>query len=159
MTFELSALYVIIVIQSFVISRQLYLLNKCSKKLDKPNFKIKFIRKDNDMALIYGLTCSAPVDSDVVERKLSTVVNNGEPVLKVFGGDSTDLGEISLKEGDYAVLTLVDVDDAGNESEPAVLTLTAADTIPPSVPGGFTVSLLREVDDVEPDTPDEPEVV
>lgn len=157
MTFELFALYVIIIIQGFLISRQLYLLSKYSKKLDKPNFKINFIRKDDNMTLIYGLACSAPVDGDVVERKLSMVVNDGEPVLKVFAGDATDLGEISLKQGDYAVLELVDVDDSGNESEPAVLTLKAADTIPPSVPGGFTVSLLREVEDVVPDTPDEPE--
>jgi hypothetical protein len=48
------------------------------------------------------------------------------------------------------MLSLVDVDDVGNTSPPATLEFVATDTIPPEVPGGFTVSLVREVEDVTP---------
>jgi len=123
----------------------------------KPKLKVTLFKGDN-MGLVYGFSCEAPVDGDVSERRLSVSVNDKEPVVSVFDASATNLGEFTFTHGDTVVLSLVDVDDVGNVSEPAVVEFVAADTIPPSVPGGFTVSLLREentspVDDL-PDPPD-----
>lgn len=106
-------------------------------------FKYKLLEK-NDM-LVYGLSVGAVVDSDVVKRVLTVEVNDTLLETREFSPDTTDLGEVSLVEGDNVNLALVDVDDAGNVSEPAFIKFVAADTIPPSVPGGFGATLLREV--------------
>jgi hypothetical protein len=41
-------------------------------------------------------------------------------------------------------MTLVDTDDAGNPSAPAVVEFVAMDTIPPAMPGSFGVTLVGE---------------
>ena len=107
------------------------------------------------MGLVYGLSCEAAVDSDVVERRLLVNVNGVNVETKLYEASATDLGEFVFVQDDTVVFTLVDVDDVGNVSGPATVEFVAADTIPPSVPGGFSVSLLREVDDPPP----EPETV
>lgn len=116
----------------------------------------KFIRKDNNMALIYNITCAAPLDADVTQRRLSVMVNSTEPKVTTFSSSTTDFGEFSFAESDNVLMSLVDIDDAGNVSEPAILEFVATDTIPPSIPGGFSVSLLREEADKPVDTIPDP---
>jgi hypothetical protein len=151
MTFELFALYVIILIQSFAISRLVYLLrNKRGVSVPKI-LKINFIRKEDDMALVYRLSCEAPVDSDVIRRRLLVNVNGNDVKKNTYSKNVEDFGEFTFNQGDDVVMILVDIDDAGNESEPAMVQFQALDTIPPRMPGGFSVSLLREVDDTTPE--------
>jgi len=96
--------------------------------------------------LVYKVSVGAPVDADVVERQLVVAVNGAASPdeFKVFPAATTDLGEIRVKQGDSVLLTLVDVDDAGNRSEPAVLEFVATDTLPPAKPGEFGVTLAAE---------------
>lgn len=149
---ETNILYFLVVFQSLVIARQWYLLRRNNKSINRPNyFNYKFLRKDDNMALVYALAVGATADSDVVERRLTVDVNGEVEKINSYPATAVDLGELSFKQGDSVVLSLVDVDDAGNVSEPAVLAFVAADTIPPQAPGGFAVSLLREVaDEVTP---------
>lgn len=107
----------------------------------------KFIRKDNNMALVYEFGCELPLDSDVVERRLSVVAGDGEPIVKSYPANTSNFGEFSFEENVHVVITLVDVDDAGNVSEPAVASFTTSDTIAPRVPVGFAVSLIKELSD------------
>ena len=95
------------------------------------------------MGLVYELTCAAPVDADVMERRLTVTVNGVVLGTDVFSSDVTNLGERSFVHGDSVVLSLVDVDDVGNMSEPAVVTFVASDTIAPSSPA-LNIQLLRE---------------
>lgn len=94
--------------------------------------------------LVYKVTAGAVTDTDVVERRLSVSVNGSNVDTKVFSGDATSFGELSFNDNDNVVLTLVDVDDAGNVSSPAILEFVAIDTIPPAKPGEFGVTLTRE---------------
>ena len=153
---EEIALIVLIVLGLILLVRLVFVLIP-DGFVKKPKLKVTLIKGDN-MALVYGFSCEAPVDGDVSERRLSVSVNDKDPVVSVFDASATDLGEFTFTHGDSIVLSLVDVDDVGNVSEPAVVEFVAADTIPPSVPGGFTVSLLREEDtspvDNMPDPPD-----
>jgi hypothetical protein len=109
--------------------------------------------------LVYKVSAQPPVDHDVVERRL-TVTVDGESTVKSYPGDTTDFGEaVRATEGASVVLSLMDVDDVGNLSEPAVLEYVATDTLPPQRPE-FGVTLVREekAPEVEPEVKPEPEV-
>jgi len=123
-------------------------MQKVGMRTIHPNaFRIKLVRTDkrsNSMALIYNVTAGAVVDADVVGRKLSVVVNGEDRGVTDYPADTTSFGELSFSDNDSVVLSLVDVDDAGNSSSPAVLEFVALDTIPPAQPGEFGVTLVRE---------------
>jgi hypothetical protein len=109
-------------------------------------FKYHFVRKekrDTYMSLVYELTCAPTTEVDVVERKLVVTVNGEVVSTDSYSRDTTSLGERTFAQGDNVVLSLVDIDDAGNVSEPAMVEFTALDTIAPSTPG-LTVTLVRE---------------
>ena len=96
------------------------------------------------MALVYTVTSGPTVDSDVVTRRLLVTVN-GEVVSTVdHPKDATAFGEIKVEQDANVVVTLVDIDDAGNESQPAYLEFVAKDEIAPAQPGSLGVTLVRE---------------
>lgn len=130
----------------------IYLLFKKKIVKEPLNFSYKYLhRGENKMALVYSLSCDAPVDSDVVERRLTVVTNGRVGPATVFPKDTVDFGEFTFAQGEEVIISLVDVDDAGNQSPPATLEFFATDTLPPATPGGFSVSLLREVEDTTPE--------
>jgi len=100
--------------------------------------------------LTYRVSAAAPVDADVVTRLLTLVINGEDQGTAELAANTTDLSVFSVTQNDEVVLTLVDVDDAGNKSEPAVLSFTAVDTIPPAQPGSFGVTLVSETQSDEP---------
>jgi hypothetical protein len=116
------------------------------KKIAKPR-RFTFQQYGRDMmadVLVYTVSVGSVVDADVVERRLALVVDGGEPVVSVFPPEATELGEVRVPQGSTAILTLVDVDDAGNVSEPATLDFVATDTLPPAKPGELGVTLVKE---------------
>ena len=95
--------------------------------------------------LTYSVSAAAPVDGDVVSRLLTLVVNGEDQGTAELPASAAEgLSVFSVPQDAEVVLTLVDVDDAGNKSEPAVLTFTATDTVPPQQPGALGVTLLSE---------------
>lgn len=82
--------------------------------------------------LHYKLTLPAldPVGSaDVVTRRLTV---NG--ATQEFNRDQTEVDGFSGEQGSTVEGTLVDIDDAGNESAPSAFSFVLTDTIPPSQP-------------------------
>jgi hypothetical protein len=159
---ESILLYLIILCQIILIARQMYLLGEFKKNVRRPlMFRSKYLFskrvKGEDMALVYSLSCEAPVDGDVVERRLTVAVNGETVSTDPYAPDTVDFGEFTFAQDDNVVVSLVDVDDVGNVSDPAVLEFVATDTLPPVVPGGFSVALVREVpDEVDPKPEPEP---
>lgn len=102
--------------------------------------------RSNDMAdsITYRVSAGAPVSGDVVSRLVTVVVDGVEQTATAYDGQSVDLGNITVPQDSSVVVTLVDVDDAGNKSEPASITFVAADTIPPAQPGFLGVTLVGE---------------
>lgn len=94
--------------------------------------------------LVYSVTAAPSLAADTVKRVLNTVVNGEARPSDEYDPKTTTFKELSVEEGDRVVLSLVDEDNAGNPSAPAVLEFTATDTIPPPAPGEFGVSLVRE---------------
>jgi hypothetical protein len=105
--------------------------------------------------LTYQVSVGPAVDHDVVSRELSFVIDGADPVVASFPGSTTDLGLVSAPQGSSIVLSLVDIDDAGNRSDAATLEFVAADTLPPAVPGAFGVTLVGEspAPEVTPEPP------
>jgi hypothetical protein len=103
-------------------------------------------RSDEYMAdvLSYTVTAALPVDADVVSRTLTIVVNGENMGTVDVPVDSTELHVFSAPQDAEVTLTLVDMDDAGNKSEPAVYLFVATDTIAPAQPGGLGVTLTGE---------------
>jgi hypothetical protein len=104
------------------------------------------LRSDESMAdvLSYTVTAALPVDADVVSRMLTIMVNGEDMGTVDVPVDSTELSVFSAPQDAEVTLTLVDVDDAGNKSEPAVYSFVATDTIAPAQPGGLGVTLTGE---------------
>lgn len=123
----------------------IFFLTRRNKKLIVVpiGFSYKLLEK-NEM-LVYGLSVGPAVDHDVVKRVLTIEINDVLVETREFEPSATDLGEVGCGEGDSVNLALVDVDDAGNASEPAFVKFVGVDTIPPSAPGAFGAMLLREV--------------
>jgi hypothetical protein len=112
------------------------------------------IRSNSTMAdvLVYRVSVGPVVDADVVERRLTVTVNGEtkDDSYQSYSADTTDLGEISVPQGANVLLTFVDVDDAGNRSEPASFEFVASDTLPPAQPSALGVTLVREEKGEEP---------
>jgi len=123
---------------------------KILRKMDMRNiyptaFTVTFLQKEDlFMSLVYNITAGPVVDKDVVERRLSVSVNGEVRSNEPYPAETTTFGEVSFADNDNVVLTLVDVDDAGNVSSPAVLEFVALDTVAPSQPGELGVAFVRE---------------
>jgi hypothetical protein len=125
--------------------RYLNILQKISMQNIKPiAFKCNFLHREGKEMLVYNVTAGAVVDKDVAERRLSVTVNGEVRETKPFAPDTTTFGEFGFADNDNVVLTLVDVDDAGNVSSPATVEFVALDTVAPVAPGEFGVSFVRE---------------
>ena len=110
--------------------------------------------------LTYRVSAPAPVDADVVARELLVVVNGLPKPVAVFPASTTDLGVVEVEQDAEVIVSLRDVDDASNYSEPAVLEFVATDTLPPAQPGSLGVVLESErpAPTPEPEVAPSPEV-
>lgn len=106
-------------------------------------FHVSLIALESGM-LIYSVTAGPAVDADVSSRRLSVMVNGEVSSTVDHPASTTSFGEIVAPQDATVVVTLVDVDDAGNESPPSFYEFVAKDTIPPSQPGSLGVTLVRE---------------
>jgi hypothetical protein len=117
--------------------------------------------RSNDMAdlITYRVSAGTPVSSDVVSRLVTVVVDDVTQGSTSYGASVSDFGNITVPQDSSVTVTLVDVDDAGNKSDPAAISFVAADTIPPAQPGFLGVTLVGEthVEDPVVEVPTEPE--
>lgn len=123
-------------------------LTRSYKFVESPkNLSVKQIeRNDADMAdtMTYEITVAAPAAADVVSRELTVVVDGlyRDPVT--FSSQEVNLGRLSVPQDSEVIVSVVDVDDAGNRSEPATVTFKAIDVVPPPAPGGVTITVVGE---------------
>lgn len=92
-------------------------------------------------------------EGDVVSRKLALTMPDGTVVSsEVPGKDAADSETFEVPQDSVVKVSCVNVDDAGNESEPRVQEFTIADTIPPAQPGeiGVRVTGERTAEDTPP---------
>jgi hypothetical protein len=100
----------------------------------------------------FGLPAASAPD---VEKFVVTVDVDGTPEsIDVAATETTFVH--SFAAGANVSITLVDVDSAGNASQPSTpLTFTVTDTVPPPTPGPLSIQTVEEV--FTPDEPPTPE--
>jgi len=81
--------------------------------------------------------------ADVIERRFTLESPLGKTDI-TLPGDATLVEGLEAPEATELTLTLVDVDDAGNKSEPRVQTVTLVDNLAPPQPGEMGVQVTAE---------------
>lgn len=76
-----------------------------------------------------------PVDSDVVTRSLSVQIDDNIPEITEVSPDTAEVDGFEGLQDAKVKLSLVDVDDAGNPSQPSTLDVVLLDTFAPPQPG------------------------
>jgi len=85
--------------------------------------------------LHFRIVLPPPGASDVTARELAYQIGDGEQVIETLEASATELAGLSGNDNDQVVVSLTDIDDAGNRSEPREQTFTLTDTIAPPQPG------------------------
>lgn len=118
------------------------------RRIRRPDFVYEQLG-ENSMSdtLTYSVVAAPVVDGDVVTREFTVMVNGVTQDSKLYGVGVTDFGPVSVPQDSTVTLTLVDIDDAGNRSAPAVTEFVAVDTIVPAMPGAISVTLVGETTD------------
>jgi hypothetical protein len=108
--------------------------------------KITFLREDRDM-IQFKVVLPEVADSDVVSRELSVKIGEGEPDVRIVAAGVVEVEGFEGPQNAPVVLSLLDIDDAENRSEPSTLETVLADTFPPAKPGELSLVATGETSD------------
>lgn len=109
-------------------------------------------RRNNVSKFLIRATLPPVEDFDVLEREFTYKVN--EVSTTVTLAKDTPSYDFWAPEESNVTLSLIDLDNAGNRSEPSVRAFKVMDTLPPAKPGDMVTDILQEVaDDVPTPTP------
>lgn len=84
---------------------------------------------------------SAP---DVVRRELTINFNNGTQDVIELSADATSSDTLKGDQDSEISVALVDIDDAGNRSEPSLAAFELKDVVAPPAPGEIGLSIVGE---------------
>ena len=98
--------------------------------------------REFEQMLVGKFLLPVPGAKDVVKRVLAFSVNGESSNSFDLAGDSLESEELKVEDGVTIAGSLVDVDDAGNQSLPREFEFVVVDTIAPPQPGevGFVVT-------------------
>lgn len=141
------------------------LLTRDTTRPPMPGFTLVAIRESTDMAdkWLYTFQLDAPGATDVVEREANLTTPRGTGTTKL--DPSARELTVIVEENEQCTITLIDVDNARNRSQPAVMQFVAVDAIAPPAPGiRMTQAAIEVNQDTEaqlqvrpaPGTPDSP---
>lgn len=105
-----------------------------------------FVTGENDMAITFKVVLPPVSAPDVVARELSVKIGDAEPIVTELAADAINVDELQGPQDAEVEVSLVDIDDAGNRSEPSVATAVLADTFAPPKPGELGIELTGEID-------------
>lgn len=118
------------------------------RRIRRPEFVYEQLGEDSmSDILTYAIVAAPVVDGDVVTREFTVTVDGVARDPELYGAGVTDFGRVSVPQDSSVTLSLVDIDDAGNRSEPAVTEFVAVDTVAPAMPGAISVTLVGETTD------------
>lgn len=114
-------------------------------KLDKPDFlSLRIVSQGENGMLKFVLVLPPKGADDVVSRELTYTVGSVGPNMLLIAGDANETELLEGYEDEVVVGRLVDVDNAGNRSEPREFKFTLLDTIAPPQPGEVGVRVVSE---------------
>ena len=111
-------------------------------RLKKPG-KVSITMFEGEGMLSFVLTLPERSAKDVVAREL-TVSVDGVETVESLNGDSLESQVYSGLDNAAVAGRLVDIDDAGNRSDPSEFTFVLVDTIAPPAPGQVGLKVTAE---------------
>lgn len=117
--------------------------NTKALRLKKPGLVFLVFTKEVNEMLFFKLILPAISAVDVVTRKLTYKIGAAEPVELELTADE-EVPELSGMDNEVVEGSLVDIDDAGNPSEPTNYSFVLVDTIAPPAPGEIGFEVTRE---------------
>jgi hypothetical protein len=100
----------------------------------------------------FSVNLPAKAAPDVVSRELTVVIGDGEPDVRALAGDVLVVEGLEGDQDATVELSLVDIDDGGNRSEPSTASGVLVDTVAPPTPGALAIEVIGE-------TFEEPELI
>jgi len=123
-------------------AKQLQAIKRCLYRPGKVEIKTK---GRVDMAILFDVSLPPPGATDVVSRELFLTIDGAIVEVPLLPGNATIASGFQGPQGATVGATLVDIDDAGNRSEPSPkLVATLQDTIPPPAPGELGLIVTGE---------------
>lgn len=108
--------------------------------------KLVHTREEN-MAQVYTATLAPKTAADVVSHEVTltgAAFVEGDAAVQSYADGTVSTGEFKAEDGVEFTTSYVQIDDAGNRSEPIVQTFTAVDDIAPAQPGELGLTHVRE---------------
>jgi hypothetical protein len=81
---------------------------------------------------LVGLTVSAP---DVTVQELSVKIGDADAVVQSLAPEILEVAGFQAEKNTTVAVSLTDIDEDGNRSEPRLQTFTVKDTMAPPMPG------------------------
>lgn len=108
-----------------------------------------FNPRSQEMLKMVGAFAFTAVNPDegVTERKFSLQIDQGTAVNKSYPPETLQSDEVKLPIGSVVHAELIDSDDAGNDSTPAVADFTVTDNVAPAQPGEFGFTATGQVNE------------
>lgn len=119
------------------------LLNIIVKPPKPDGISFLISEKENGM-LKFVLTLPQAGAADVVARKLTVKVGEADAETFDLAGDVVESQEFECEDNAEVTGSLVDVDDAGNESAASEFSFVIVDTLAPPQPGEVGVKVTGE---------------
>lgn len=105
-----------------------------------------FVTGEIDMAITFKVVLPPVSAPDVVTRELTVKIGDADPIVSKFAGDVAVVADLQGEQDAEVEVSLVDIDDAGNRSEPSVAKTVLNDTFAPPKPGELGIELTGEID-------------
>jgi len=113
-------------------------------RLKRPGLVFLILTREENNMLFFVLDLPTPGASDVVTRELSVQIGSNTPQNITLTGDVLVSAELSGNDNDVVQGSLVDIDDAGNSSDPSNFSFVLLDTIAPPSPNAVGLTVTRE---------------
>jgi hypothetical protein len=108
--------------------------------LYKPGILTIVLTGEKSMSTIsFKVVLPALVDTDVVSRELSVKIGEADAIVQTVAKDVAEVDGFSGEQDVAVVLSLTDIDDAGNRSEVSTLEDKLIDTFAPAKPGELSL--------------------
>jgi len=124
--------------------KEIFRLLNIIVKPPKPD-GISFLTSEKENGMLkFVLTLPQAGAADVVARKLTVKVGEADAVKFDLAADAVESEGFECEDNTEVTGSLVDVDDAGNESAASEFSFVIVDTFPPPQPGEVGVKVTGE---------------
>jgi hypothetical protein len=106
--------------------------------------KLFTLSQGENKMLNFKLVLPPPSAADVVSVELKTRIGEADEVINQYPPSQAEVDGFSGQDGDVVLVSLVDIDDAGNRSPAREQSFSLTDTIAPPQPGEIGMVVTGE---------------